>query len=685
MFNFTSSPFILDNQVHSFQMIKKTLRTFLTPHIIYFPGDDPDWRRNLRRKPCPKSRRKPALRPKKKTELKSPYKFKAQHYKNVYAGGTISVVNAAVAAAQAAALESPEATHTPEEAAEYAKAERHAQKRRYLRRKKKMPGEKIIRKPRDKKPATERKKRVRKVVFSPLKKYFCKLCPAGYRSLGKLQVHAQMKHPSEQDESLGDHPPGLKESERSTFQHFTYTCNVCLQQFNTIQLLSMHATAKHPDHKKDALGDIITRTHDECPICHESIKRNNQIMEALTQHLWQIHGVKKEGYVGYRECEFCGYRTRSAPGFRYHVETRHKGNKPFMCDICGLKVTSSSTLAGHKRTHTNEKPYECQYCNKFFRTKKDCTRHEYTHSGRRPYQCILCSKEFTQINGINTHLRNHHKDIPKEEIKKYRRYVPLTDPAMLVPPPSKKEIPDPNCTQPEPLEQLQPPPIEARPRLDSETEMVAAVLAQMPKMQKPPPTEAFPMKELPGMTKHNMSDFAHMANVIYASGTTKEVPRMTAKPNMPDFAHMANVIYATSSTMARMPGTPVVTAADNEALRMVDMQRKQDTPKESAGRAPTLEQPMLQAQHQLAHPQQHHTPTQQQQQQQHSIPSQQHEQQHEQQGQQPPSAGTPQQLPPPHQQFAAYPGFQYPPSSGATGEVPTYLPYWNTYGGPPLL
>ena len=37
------------------------------------------------------------------------------------------------------------------------------------------------------------------------------------------------------------------------------------------------------------------------------------------------------------------------------------------CDVCEKRISQSSDLERHMRTHTNEKPYECDVCEKRYR------------------------------------------------------------------------------------------------------------------------------------------------------------------------------------------------------------------------------------------------------------------------------------------------------------------------------
>ena len=94
----------------------------------------------------------------------------------------------------------------------------------------------------------------------------------------------------------------------------------------------------------------------------------------------------------------------------------HKGEKPFLCEVCKVTFRRKWDLQRHEKTHFNEKQklYKCKFCNKKYSLKRSLTRHMKVHDDSKG----VCLKIF----GSKYHLKRHCKQHPIRELSDSDEY-----------------------------------------------------------------------------------------------------------------------------------------------------------------------------------------------------------------------------------------------------------------------
>lgn len=91
----------------------------------------------------------------------------------------------------------------------------------------------------------------------------------------------------------------------------------------------------------------------------------------------------------------------------------------------------TKVIAMHYRTHTGEKPLLCDICGLHFRESSNLTKHRRTHDSKGMYECDICNRDFNRLDQLRRHLNSNHKDSPErveEVLKKLKpnsRQAPL--------------------------------------------------------------------------------------------------------------------------------------------------------------------------------------------------------------------------------------------------------------------
>jgi len=132
----------------------------------------------------------------------------------------------------------------------------------------------------------------------------------------------------------------------------------------------------------------------------------------------RIQSPEDPNHICY-ECKFCKKVFANITHLKRHLPS-HTGEKPFHCELCGLKFSRKDNLLIHKRTRcvvlrtalegtdiVHEDDITCNECGKNFLRGNDYKRHMMCHTGVKPYNCEVCGKGFIQKSRFRSHVESH--------------------------------------------------------------------------------------------------------------------------------------------------------------------------------------------------------------------------------------------------------------------------------------
>ncbi|XP_063545260.1 zinc finger protein 778-like isoform X1 [Cydia strobilella] len=185
----------------------------------------------------------------------------------------------------------------------------------------------------------------------------------------------------------------------------------CHQIFFSCCEYSAHHRDEHTRRRKGVRCQVceapLMSAHSSPHVC-QVCGQNFETIDALTDHTNSAH-VKLKPY----ECNLCHKRFTQQGGVAQHMRM-HTGDRPFPCTFCPKAFTQKSGLDQHLRIHTKEKPYRCVICDKKFCQSVHLKQHMRTHTHVAPFQCAICQKRFKQSSHLTYHLRAHNANADKE-------------------------------------------------------------------------------------------------------------------------------------------------------------------------------------------------------------------------------------------------------------------------------
>ena len=148
----------------------------------------------------------------------------------------------------------------------------------------------------------------------------------------------------------------------------------------------------------------------------------NTNTNALRYHIRTKHTGEK-----LHKCPECDEAFVQKCDLNTHLMKVHTGERPFPCSECDKVFVIKISLDYHmKKVHTGER-YTCGTCNKCFVTESNLKHHNIrVHTGERPFQCRQCNLGFILNCELQRHIRKSTTDKVVTIVLRVIKYSILT-------------------------------------------------------------------------------------------------------------------------------------------------------------------------------------------------------------------------------------------------------------------
>ncbi|CAF4892311.1 unnamed protein product [Pieris macdunnoughi] len=230
-------------------------------------------------------------------------------------------------------------------------------------------------------------------------------------SLESQEALLDMKHYKESDENRlkikieRDNDFQEVEIEFAKKSMHRQTTNLCQNKNLRLKMVKVKKKVR----KKRKSMQIPNADSYTCPVCQMVFT----IKSSFAQHVRYHYNP----YV----CELCGKRCRSISTLEAHKRAKHGLEKIYKCDQCEKEFAYREAYQIHVRTHTGEKPYICDICGAGFHRRGTFVQHLGVHNPENTVQCDLCPTRVKSLQFLYSHKNRVHSG------KRYRYICPICD------------------------------------------------------------------------------------------------------------------------------------------------------------------------------------------------------------------------------------------------------------------
>ena len=260
-------------------------------------------------------------------------------------------------------------------------------------------------------------------------KFSCKSCGKSLTQKAALNRHMKTAHGiSEKNKHDNENGPKTVPSEnliKSVHEETkpsqeTNNCDKCNKSFKSRQSLNIHHDAVHKGIKYSCKSCGKSLTQKSALNRHMKTEHNDENEKSLKKIVpteeTAVNEGKKEVTKSKNSCDSCGKSFQAKGLLQTHIDSVHRGLKPFSCKLCDKKYTQSHSLKSHILSfHEGKKPFKCASCNQAFSQKSSLKTHMKSHDhDNQCYKCKFCDKNFSQANSLQSHIETAHEGTKME-------------------------------------------------------------------------------------------------------------------------------------------------------------------------------------------------------------------------------------------------------------------------------
>ncbi|XP_071319753.1 zinc finger protein 658B isoform X2 [Trachinotus anak] len=254
--------------------------------------------------------------------------------------------------------------------------------------------------------------------------FACDQCGRTYRHAGSLVNHRNSHKTAAHtcDGASGSSDPQTDMSPNKEERPFT--CNICNRSYRHAGSLLNHKNTHKTGHfsctfcSKPFTNPMALRNHTRihtqkkkyvCLTCGKAFR-----LASILHNHQRVHNRVANHF----SCHACGKSFQGRSGLKRHrcrrgqenstragVQQSERGDKCFMCDLCGRSYRHAGSLLNHKKTHS-ENLHHCTLCLQTFPDPLTLQ----IHSQMRRHCCPECGKTFCLVAHLQSHMEVHSKE-----------------------------------------------------------------------------------------------------------------------------------------------------------------------------------------------------------------------------------------------------------------------------------